>query len=161
MPLPAGIGWFSPFGRFVFLALHGDLPVHLLCGLAGNTPFLVGGGADTLPVGRFSGDQTAPLDQLLHQFSYELVSYFVTPVLIAQAADFKVFRNVSRNGVYNIEIAAFCSAFFQDIVRDLIPLCLQLCPVRFIAQILISHSSQLDKSGRFSLLTGALAEAGY
>lgn len=27
MPLPAGIGRFPPFGRFVFLVLHGDLPV--------------------------------------------------------------------------------------------------------------------------------------
>jgi len=135
MPLPAGIGWFSPFGRFVFLALHGDLPVHLLCGLAENAALFIGGGANALAIGRFSGDQTAPLDQLLHQLSYELGSYFVMPVLIAQAADFKVFRNVSRNGVYNIEITAFCPAFFQDIVCDLIPLCLQLRPVCFIAQV--------------------------
>ena len=83
MPLPAGIGRFPPFGRFVFLVLHGDLPVHLLCGLARNTPFLVGGGADALATGRFSGNQPALLEQFVHEFSYKLVPNLVASIPVA------------------------------------------------------------------------------
>lgn len=137
MPLPAGIGRFPPFGRFVFLVLHGDLPVHLLCGLAENAALFIGGGANALAIGRFSGDQTALLEQFVHDFSYKLIPNFISPVLVTQTADFKMFRNVDRNGSYDIKITALCPAFFQDITCDLIPLGLQLCPVCFIAEILI------------------------
>lgn len=77
-PLPAGSGRVSSFfllGCIGFVALHGDLSVHLPGGLAGNATLLIGGGADALAIGRFSGDQTALLNQLLHQFGYESVSY--------------------------------------------------------------------------------------
>ena len=137
MPLPAGIGRFPPFRRFVFLVLHGDLPVHLLCGLAENAALFIGGGANALAIGRFSGDQTALLEQFVHDFSYKLIPNFISPVLVTQTADFKMFRNVDRNGSYDIKITALCPAFFQDITCDLIPLGLQLCPVCFIAEILI------------------------
>ena len=117
------------------MALHGDLPVHLLCGLAGNTPFLIGGGADALSMGCFSGNQPALLEQFVHKFGYKLIPDLISPVLVTQTADFKMFRNVDRNGSYDIKIAALCPAFFQDITCDLPPLGLQLRPVCFIADI--------------------------
>ena len=46
-----------------------------------------------------------------------------------------MFRDMDRNGVYNVKVAALCPAFFQDVICDLISLGLQLRPIRLIAQI--------------------------
>lgn len=84
------------------------------------------------PTGR---GQPALLEQLVHQFSHKLVPDLIALVFVTQTKNCKVFRNMDRNGVYNVKIAALCPAFFQDIICDLIPLGLQFRPIRFIAQI--------------------------
>lgn len=136
--LQAGASRFSPlflFGRLVFLVLHGDLPIDLCRRLTGDATFFIGGGSDALAVRRLGRDQPALLERLVHQFSHKLISDLIAPVFVIQTADFKVFRDMDRNGVYNVKIAALCPAFFQDITCDLIPLGLQLRPIRLIAQI--------------------------
>ena len=136
--LQAGASRFSPlflFGRLVFLVLHGDLPIDLRRRLTGDATFFIGGGSDALAVRRLGRDQPALLEQLVHQFSHKLISDLIAPVFVTQTADLKVFRDMDRNGVYNVKIAALCPAFFQDITCDLIPLGLQLRPIRLIAQI--------------------------
>ena len=75
------------------------------------------------------------LEQFVHQFSHKLIPDLIASVFVTQTADLKVFRDMDRNGVYNVKVAALCPAFFQDITCDLIPLGPQLRPIRFIAQI--------------------------
>ena len=136
--LQAGASRFSPFflfGRLVFLVLHGDLPIDLCGRLTGDATFLIGGGSDAIAVGRLGRDQPALLEQFVHQFSHKLVPDLIALVFVTQTKNCKVFRNMDRNGVYNVKIAALCPAFFQDIICDLIPLGLQFRPIRFIAQI--------------------------
>ena len=137
------IGWgrtvFSFFllGSVVFLTSYDSLALNLGRKLAGDAPFLIGGGSDAIPVGCFSGNQPALLEQLVHKLSYELIPDLVVPVLVAQTADLKVLRYMYRNGIHDVEITAFCPALFQDIPRDLIPLCLQLRPICLVTQVLV------------------------
>ena len=59
------------------------------------------------------------------------------PVLVVQAAYFKLLGNTCCYGVYNISVRALCPAVFQDEVGDFIPFCLQSSPVFLIAQVCV------------------------
>ena len=80
------------------------------------------GGSDSRPIGRFSCDQPPLLEQLVHQLRHEAPANTVSPVLIADTADRKVFCNVICNRVYDVEIRALCLTLFQDKRYDLITL---------------------------------------
>ena len=110
------------------------MPIDLCGRLTGDATFFIGGGSDALAVRRLGRDQPALLEQFVHQFSHKLIPDLIASVFVTQTADLKVFRDMDRNRVYNVKIAALCPAFFQDITCDLIPLGLQLRPIRLIAQ---------------------------
>ena len=85
-------------------------------------------------MGRFCRDQPSLLEQLVDQLRHEAVSHSIVPLPVAEAADFKVFRNVQRNRSGDVEIGSLGSALLQDEGRDLLPLGLQ-CGAVFLPSL--------------------------
>ena len=79
--------------------MNGDLSIYLRRWLAGDTPFFGSGGSDALALGCLGGNQPVFLEQLIHKLSHKLVPDLIAPILIAKTADFKMLRNMNRNGV--------------------------------------------------------------
>lgn len=118
-------------GLFIYFS-HGSerhcdlaLDLFLLSGLAAGAQFLFHRGPDTFFVSCFCGNQPSFLKQLGYQLSHKPLSHAVTSVLVAETADLKLFSHNDCDWVCNIQVGSFCSALFQDEVRDLPALCLQ------------------------------------
>ena len=86
-------------------------------------------------MGRFCGDQPPLLEQLIDQLRHEAVPHSIVPLPVAEAADLKVFREVRRGKIGDVEIGSFGPALLQDEGCDLLTFGLQRSAVFLVAQI--------------------------
>ena len=86
-------------------------------------------------MGRFRRGQPPFQEQLLDQLRHELVSRSIVTFPVTEAGDLKMFREVRRDRIGDVQIGSLGPAMFQDEGCDLLAFGLQCGAVLLAAQI--------------------------